>query len=168
VIRKGIYRHFKGAFYKVIDVAKHSESEEQLVVYRALYGDKGVWVRSLSMFTEQVQLDGKSQPRFAYLEPQSEVLEVVVLDVKDGQQADFERAFESAQEIISAMYGYISHDLQRCLEHSNRYLLLVNWQTLEDHTKGFRESDQYQEWKRLLHDFYDPFPIVEHYQKIVN
>jgi heme-degrading monooxygenase HmoA len=61
------------------------------------------------------------------------------------------------------MPGYISHELRGCLEHSTRYMLLVQWQTLEDHTVGFRGSPQYQEWKALLHHFYDPFPTVEHY-----
>lgn len=164
MLKKGLYQHFKGAFYKVLEVAKHSENEEQLVVYQALYGDKGIWARPLSMFTEQVERDGKVQPRFTYLEPQSEVLEVAVLDVKPGQQNEFEQAFALAQEIISHRRGYISHSLKKSLAQDNRYILLVNWQTREDHTKGFRKSAEYQEWARLLHDFYDPFPAVEHYQ----
>ena len=64
------------------------------------------------------------------------------------------------------MDGYISHQLQKCIEKGNRYILLVNWQTLEDHTIGFRESEQYQEWRKLLHYFYDPFPGVEHYTSV--
>jgi heme-degrading monooxygenase HmoA len=91
------------------------------------------------------------------------ILEVAVLDVRPGTSADFEQAFAEAQAIISAMPGYVSHELQRCLEVENRYILLVSWQTLEDHTEGFRRSAQYQHWKRLLHPFYDPFPSVEHY-----
>ena len=75
----------------------------------------------------------------------------------------FEQAFAEAQAIISSMPGYVSHELQRCLEVENRYILLVSWQTLEDHTEGFRGSAQYRDWKRLLHHFYDPFPSVEHY-----
>ena len=71
--------------------------------------------------------------------------------------------FAQAQEIISAMPGYVSHQLQRCLESQDKYLLLVQWQKLEDHTIGFRQSPQYQDWKRLLHHFYEPFPTVEHY-----
>jgi len=96
------------------------------------------------------------------------ILEVAVLDVKPGQEADFESAFAQAQSIISSIPGYISHQLQRCLEHSSRYLLLVNWETLEDHTVGFRGSEQYQEWRRLLHHFYDPFPVVEHYAAVTD
>jgi len=91
------------------------------------------------------------------------ILEVAILDVKPGQAPEFETAFEKAQKIISSMNGYVSHQLQKCIENPNRYILLVNWQTLEDHTKGFRESDEYQKWRAMLHHFYDPFPIVEHY-----
>ncbi len=94
------------------------------------------------------------------------ILEVAMLDVKLGQEEEFETEFEKAQKIISSMSGYISHQLQKCIENPNRYILLVNWQTLEDHTKGFRESEEYQEWRSLLHHFYDPFPIVEHYKKV--
>ena len=95
------------------------------------------------------------------------ILEVAVLDVRSGQAVEFEAAFAEAQAIISAMPGYISHQLQQCLENSNRYILLVNWQTLEDHTEGFRGSTQYLEWKALLHHFYDPFPTVEHYSPVL-
>ena len=79
---------------------------------------------------------------------------------------DFESAFNRASSIIASMPGYISHDLQKCIEKQNQYLLLVYWQTLEDHTIGFRQSIQYQTWKKLLHHFYEPFPIVEHYSAI--
>jgi heme-degrading monooxygenase HmoA len=91
------------------------------------------------------------------------VLEVAVLDVKTGQNADFEAAFAQAAPLIASIPGYISHELQKCLEQPQRYLLLARWETLAAHTVGFRQSPQYQEWKRLLHHFYDPFPTVEHY-----
>ena len=94
------------------------------------------------------------------------ILESAVLDVKPGQTADFEAAFTRAQAFISSIDGYLSHELQRCLENPNRYLLLVRWRALEDHTVGFRGSPEYQEWKRLLHHFYDPFPSVEHYELV--
>lgn len=93
--------------------------------------------------------------------------EVAILNVKPGLEKDFERAFEVAQNIIYGMPGYISHKLQKNLENNNRYLLLVNWKRLEDHTVGFRESDQYQQWRELLHHFYEPIPDVEHYSNIV-
>ena len=134
----GIYQHFRGALYKVLHIAQHSETEEELVVYQALYGDKGIWVRPLSMFTETVTRDGETQPRFRYLDPQDEVLEVAILDVKPEMAADFEEAFAMAESIIAGMPGYISHQLQKCVEQNNRYLLLVEWETLEAHTDGFR------------------------------
>lgn len=92
------------------------------------------------------------------------ILEVAILDVKSGQENAFEAAFEKAQKIISSMNGYVSHQLHKCMEKPSRYILLVNWKSLDDHIIGFRESDQYQEWRSLLHHFYDPFPVVEHYQ----
>jgi heme-degrading monooxygenase HmoA len=95
------------------------------------------------------------------------ILEVAVLDVRVGQEAQFEAAFTQASGIIAGMKGYVSHQLQRCLENRSRYILLVNWQSLEDHTVGFHGSAEYQEWKRLLHHFYDPFPTVEHYEAVV-
>ena len=94
------------------------------------------------------------------------ILEVAVLNVRHGQQMTFEQAFAQAQAIISSMPGYISHQLQRCLETPNKYVLLVYWNQLEDHTTGFRQSTRYQEWKRMLHHFYEPFPVVEHYEMI--
>nr|WP_229428913.1 antibiotic biosynthesis monooxygenase [Massilia sp. ST3] len=90
-------------------------------------------------------------------------MEAAILDVRPGQESAFEAAFRQASGIIAGMPGHVSHQLQRCLEKPSRYLLLVNWETLEDHTVGFRQSLEYQEWKRLLHHFYDPFPTVEHY-----
>ena len=95
------------------------------------------------------------------------ILEVAVLTIRAGMNQQFETAFAKAVKIISSMPGYISHDLQKCIEREDQYLLLVNWQTLEDHTIGFRGSAEYQTWKKLLHHFYDPFPVVEHYQTVI-
>ena len=94
------------------------------------------------------------------------ILEVAVLNVKPGQAGEFETAFAEASKIISASPGYVSHELQRCLEVGDQYILLVRWQTLEHHTVGFRQSAPYQEWRGLLHHFYDPFPTVEHYEEV--
>ena len=93
------------------------------------------------------------------------ILEMGVLNVKAGQGRDFEAAFGQALPIIKSSPGFIALDLNKCVETSDRYLLLVRWQTLEDHTVGFRQSEPYQEWKRLLHHFYDPFPTIEHYEE---
>jgi len=92
------------------------------------------------------------------------ILEVAVLDVKPGLTADFEAAFGRAQTIIAGRPGYQRHELRPCVENAQRYLLLVWWDSLEAHTVGFRGSPEYQEWKALLHHFYDPFPTVEHYR----
>jgi heme-degrading monooxygenase HmoA len=94
------------------------------------------------------------------------ILEVAQLDVIPGQEAAFEAAFAQAQTIIASMKGYLSHELQRCVERANRYVLLVRWQTLDDHTIGFRQSPQYQQWRKLLHHFYDPFPTVLHFEPV--
>jgi heme-degrading monooxygenase HmoA len=91
---------------------------------------------------------------------------MAVLEVRPELTAEFEKAFSDARKIISAAPGYVSHELQRCIERDNRYVLLVRWQRLEDHTEGFRKSPQYQDWKRLLHHFYDPFPTVEHFRSV--
>ncbi len=94
------------------------------------------------------------------------ILEVAILNIKSGQDSEFEFAFMHAKGIITSMHGYITHDLKKCIEKENRYILLVTWESLKDHTVGFRGSEQYQEWKALLHDFYDPFPDVEHYMDL--
>lgn len=92
------------------------------------------------------------------------VLEHAVLEVMPGQQATFEEAFATAKALISAATGFRSLRLSRCIEEPNRYLLLAEWEQLEDHTIGFRGSTAYQEWRGLLHHFYDPFPTVDHYE----
>lgn len=94
------------------------------------------------------------------------ILEVATLHIIPGQSSQFEAVFTEAQSIISSMKGYIKHDLQKCIEIDDKYILLVKWETLEDHEIGFRQSPQYQEWKSLLHHFYDPFPIVQHYKEL--
>ncbi|TDQ40849.1 antibiotic biosynthesis monooxygenase family protein [Aureibacillus halotolerans] len=94
------------------------------------------------------------------------ILEAVMLQVKPGEEAAYEKAFREASQYISAIEGYVSHTLQRCIEVDGKYLLLVQWRSLEDHTVGFRQSEEYLEWKKLLHPFYDPFPTVEHFQEV--
>ncbi|AND38257.1 MULTISPECIES: antibiotic biosynthesis monooxygenase family protein [Cytobacillus] len=94
------------------------------------------------------------------------ILEAVMLQVKEGMEEEYEQAFREASKIIASMKGYISHELQRCMEIKGKYLLLVKWESLEAHTVGFRQSKEYQEWKRQLHHFYDPFPAVEHFENV--
>ncbi|PQJ69425.1 antibiotic biosynthesis monooxygenase family protein [Polaribacter butkevichii] len=91
------------------------------------------------------------------------VLEVAILNIKEGLSKDFEAAFKQAEKVISTQKGYVSHQLKKCVEQENKFILLVNWETIEDHEDGFRKSNEYQKWKELLHHFYKPFPTVEHY-----
>ena len=91
------------------------------------------------------------------------ILEHAPLDVAPGREPAFEAAFAEARAIITSMPGFVSLRLARCLERPNRYLLLVEWETLEHHTVGFRTSPEYERWRALLHHFYDPMPTVEHY-----
>lgn len=94
------------------------------------------------------------------------ILEHAPLQVTPGKADEFEAAFVQAKKIISAMPGFRGLSLTRCIERPDAYLLLVEWDTLEAHTEGFRGSDEYQQWRQLLHHFYDPFPTVEHYEAV--
>ena len=94
------------------------------------------------------------------------ILEIAQLQVRPGETTDFEAAFSQAQSIIASRGGYQGHELQRCMENDHHYMLLVRWDTLEDHTVGFRQSEPYQAWRKLLHHFYDPFPTVLHYAAV--
>jgi heme-degrading monooxygenase HmoA len=96
------------------------------------------------------------------------ITEHALLPVISGLEEDFEAAFDRARLIIASMPGFISLSLSRSIETSSTYLLLVQWDSLEDHTAGFRGSPQYQQWRGLLHRFYDPFPLVEHYELVTS
>jgi heme-degrading monooxygenase HmoA len=97
------------------------------------------------------------------------ILEAAILDLRASDPATcqaFEAAFRRASPLIAGAPGYHGHRLERRVEAPGRYLLLVEWETLQDHTVGFRQSAAYQEWRMLLHPFYDPFPTVEHFQPV--
>ena len=94
------------------------------------------------------------------------ILEAARLNVRPGTAEQFEAAFGRAQQIIASMPGYLSHELHRCIEVDGEYLLLVRWESVAAHEEGFRKSPRYQEWKALLHHFYDPFPTVLHYVQV--
>ncbi len=96
------------------------------------------------------------------------ILEHAVLDVIPGEERHFEESFDQARSIIGSMPGFRSRRLARCIETPSRYLLLVEWDRLEDHTEGFRGSAKYEEYRRRLHHFYDPFPVFEHYEPLVH
>lgn len=93
-------------------------------------------------------------------------LEHALLPVIAGREAEFEAAFDQARHIIASMPGFAGLTLSRCLERPSGYLLLVTWETLQDHTEGFRGSAEYEKWRALLHHFYEPFPVVEHYESV--
>ena len=91
------------------------------------------------------------------------ILESGILNIKSGQATAFKTAFKQAEHIVAKHKGYISHSLQQCIENDHQFILLIYWETLEDHTIGFRQSTDYAEWKKRLHHFYDPFPTIHHY-----
>lgn len=93
------------------------------------------------------------------------ILEAAILNVKPGQEEAFESAMRAARPLIAATPGFLGIDVRRAIERPNAYLLLVRWEKLEDHTVGFRQSARYQEWREALHRFYEPFPVVEHYEE---
>ncbi|MEU3015230.1 antibiotic biosynthesis monooxygenase family protein [Nocardia asteroides] len=95
------------------------------------------------------------------------IIEHAVLPVRSGHADAFEAAFAQAYPIIAGMPGFGGLSLSRCVEQPDNYLLLVRWEQLSDHTEGFRGSPEYQRWRALLHHFYDPFPVVDHYTPLV-
>jgi heme-degrading monooxygenase HmoA len=95
------------------------------------------------------------------------ILEIAVLYIIPGNNKAFEADFKEAGQYISSIEGYRKHTLQKCIENTNKYVLLVEWETLEDHTRKFRDSEAYQSWKKLLHHHYDPFPVVEHFEEVI-
>ena len=95
------------------------------------------------------------------------ITEHALLDVTPGREDEFVRAMERAKTIIAASPGFRSLRVERCVERPSCFLLLVEWERLEDHTEGFRGSPAYEEWRAALHHFYDPFPVVEHFEAVV-
>jgi heme-degrading monooxygenase HmoA len=94
------------------------------------------------------------------------VVEHAVLEVRPGEEEAFEAAFAEARPLIEATEGFQGLRLLRCEERSNVYLLLVDWRSTQDHVVGFRESDRFLRWRELLHHFYDPAPLVEHFAEV--
>jgi heme-degrading monooxygenase HmoA len=96
------------------------------------------------------------------------ITEHALLEVVPGREPEFVAAMEKAKSLIAASPGFVSLHVARCLERPNCHLLLVEWETLEAHTQGFRGSPAYREWRAALHHFYDPFPVVEHFETVVS
>ncbi|MEO5889070.1 MAG: antibiotic biosynthesis monooxygenase [Ferruginibacter sp.] len=92
------------------------------------------------------------------------ILELATVDIQQGTNADFEQALEKAQSVISTSKGYLGHQFQKCIEKDNRYVFLIRWETLEDHTVGFRESDLFKAWRALIGPFFETPPQVQHYE----
>lgn len=92
------------------------------------------------------------------------IIEHVHLQIKPEQSQAFEAAFEQAKAVIYPMSGLNAVQLIQNVTDQHRYILLIFWDRIEDHTEGFRQSTAYVEWKKLLHHFYDPMPTVEYYQ----
>jgi len=96
------------------------------------------------------------------------ITEHALLEVVAGRENEFVEAMEAAKHIIAASPGFVSLFVERCIEHPSRFLLLVQWERLEDHTDGFRGSPGYEAWRAALHHFYDPFPAVAHFEAVVS
>jgi heme-degrading monooxygenase HmoA len=94
------------------------------------------------------------------------ITEHALLEVIPGRETEFVETMDRAKLIIAASPGFIGLRVERCLERPSCFLLLVEWETLEAHTEGFRGSEAYEEWRSLLHHFYDPFPVVEHFELV--
>ena len=94
------------------------------------------------------------------------ILEHAILTIKPGSEAQFEAVFTRAVAHIAASQGYLSHILRRSIETPNRYSLFVQWQSLEDHTRGFRGSPAFTQWRVAVSPFFEAPPIVEHYQMV--
>jgi heme-degrading monooxygenase HmoA len=95
------------------------------------------------------------------------ILELAILYVIPGKEKEFEVDFKIAGQYICSIKGYLKHSLRKCLEQQNKYILLVEWKNLKDHTIGFKQSEEYLNWKKLLHHYYEPFPIIEHFETII-
>jgi heme-degrading monooxygenase HmoA len=92
------------------------------------------------------------------------ILELATVDIRQGTNKEFEEALEKAQAVISQSQGYVGHQFQKCIEQDNRYVLLIRWETLEDHTNSFRESELYKEWRALIGPYFEKPPFVQHYE----
>lgn len=154
MIRTGIYRHFKGNFYRVLSVAQHSETDELHVVYQAAYGEKGTWIRPLSMFDELIERDGKTLRRFSYVD-QHEYLEVKQLRIEAGQSSQFEDEFQAVQQLLGLQANHLGHELRRKLARGNEYLLQISW--LGEHDaddsgsqQRFKSPSDHEKWLEFL------------------
>jgi heme-degrading monooxygenase HmoA len=94
------------------------------------------------------------------------VLELAIIDIKQDTNKAFEEAIKQAQNVICQSKGFIEIQVKKCTEQVNRYVLLIQWETLEDHTIGFRESELFKEWRALIGPFFENPPMVQHYENL--
>jgi heme-degrading monooxygenase HmoA len=94
------------------------------------------------------------------------ILEAIVLQIKPNENETYESKFKQASEIIKRAKGYIQHELHQCVENQNQYILLIKWESYDNHMVDFRNSEDFLEWRKLLHDFYEPKPTVFHYNQV--
>ncbi len=91
------------------------------------------------------------------------ILEHALLQVRSGEESAFEAAMAEARPLIAASTGFLGIEVRPAIETPGHYLLLVHWESVADHREGFRESARYEQWRALLHQFYDPMPTVEYF-----
>jgi heme-degrading monooxygenase HmoA len=94
------------------------------------------------------------------------IIEFAQLTIRPGSERQFEAAFPAAINVLGGSRGYLSHELRRSMETPNRYALMVQWQTLEDHTVGFRGSPAFTQWRALIGPYFDAPPVVEHFEPL--
>jgi len=92
------------------------------------------------------------------------ILELAILEIKEGQLSEFESNLEKAQNVINQSEGYIGHEFQQCMEEPNKYILLIKWESLEAHEIGFRKSELFKEWRGLIGSYFAGTPTVQHYK----
>jgi heme-degrading monooxygenase HmoA len=91
------------------------------------------------------------------------ILELATIDIKKGTNSDFEANLEKAKLVIAQSKGFKKIKVKHCIEQDNRYVLFIKWETLEDHTEGFRNSDLFTQWRALIGPFFEAPPMVQHY-----
>ncbi len=91
-----------------------------------------------------------------------------ILQVTLGREDEFLAAMAEAKAMIAASPGFVSLRLERCIERPNAFLFLVEWERLEDHLEGFRGSAAFEQWRAALHHFYEPAPVIEHFELVVS
>jgi heme-degrading monooxygenase HmoA len=92
------------------------------------------------------------------------ILELALLQVRSGEESAFEAAMAEAKPLIAASPGFLGIEVRPAIETPGLYLLLVRWESVADHREGFRQSVRYEQWRALLHPFYDPMPIVDYFE----